>query len=38
MFDENKRARVLYEAKGFVKGTKSKISLGAVEVMYEKVL
>ena len=38
VFEENHRARAFYEAKGFVKSAKSKVSLGAVEVMYEKVL
>ena len=38
VFEENHRARAFYEAKGFVKSGKSKVSLGAVEVMYEKVL
>ena len=38
VFEENKRARTFYEAKGFVKGEKSKVSLNAVEVMYVKEL
>lgn len=36
VFDENKRARAFYESKGFIKSDKQKVSLGAVEVMYEK--
>ena len=34
VFEENVRARTFYEAKGFVKSEKSKVSLGALEVMY----
>jgi len=37
VFEENQRAKAFYETKGFVKSGKSKVSLGAVEVMYEKV-
>lgn len=38
VFEENERAKRFYEAKGFVKSEKSKVSLNVVEVMYEKVL
>lgn len=38
VFEENKRARMFYEAKGFVKREKSKTIKGVTEVMYEKVL
>ena len=38
VFEENERARIFYEAKGFVKSDKSKVSLNAVEVMYVKEL
>lgn len=38
VFDENKRAKKFYEAKGFVKSEKSKVSLDALEVMYVKEL
>ena len=34
VFEENERAKKFYEAKGFVKSEKSKVSLGALEVMY----
>lgn len=34
VFEENERAKKFYEAKGFVKSEKSKVSLDAVEVMY----
>lgn len=36
VFEENERAKQFYEAKGFVKSEKSKVSLNAVEVMYVK--
>ena len=38
VFEENERAKMFYEAKGFVKNEKSKMSMNVVEVMYEKVL
>lgn len=34
VFEENMRARTFYEAKGFVKGKKSKTMRGVTEVMY----
>lgn len=34
VFEENERARRFYEAHGFVKTDRTKIGLGAVEVMY----
>ena len=34
VFEENTKARKLYEAKGFVKGEKSKTIKGVTEVMY----
>lgn len=34
VFEENKRARIFYEAKGFVKSEKSKTFKGVTEVMY----
>ena len=36
VFEENKRARNFYEAKGFVKSEKSKTIKGVTEVMYQK--
>lgn len=38
VFEENERAKTFYEAKGFVKSGKSKVSLDAVEVMYVRAL
>ena len=38
VFEENQRAKAFYEAKGVGKSGKSKVSLGAMEVIYEKVL
>lgn len=38
VFEENERAKKFYEAKGFVKSEKSKVSLNAVEVMYVREL
>lgn len=38
VFEENERARKFYEAKGFVKSGRSKVSLNVVEVMYVKEL
>ena len=38
VFEENKRARCFYEAHGFVKTERTKIGLGAVEVMYVRSL
>lgn len=34
VFEENERARCFYEAHGFTKTDRTKIGLGAVEVMY----
>lgn len=34
VFDKNERAKKFYEAKGFVKSERTKVSLGVVEVMY----
>ena len=36
VFEENERARRFYEAHGFVKTDRTKIGLGAVEVMYAR--